>query len=101
MQDGKASVSLSEFGNDRASDSYVFDAQTGDITEATYYKDADKSGKMRGWIYAFHVGSWGGIVTRILYFLAALLGAALPLTGYYMWIRRLLNKRKNRRISSV
>jgi uncharacterized iron-regulated membrane protein len=101
IQDGKVSVSLSEYGNGRASDSYVFDARTGDVTETKYYKDSDKSGKLRGWIYAVHVGSWGGIVTRILTFLAALLGATLPLTGYYLWIRRLLNRRKTRRISSV
>ena len=30
-----------------------------------------------------------GIVTRILAFLASLLGASLPLTGYWLWIRRL------------
>jgi uncharacterized iron-regulated membrane protein len=88
IQDGRASVSLSDYGNSRAADNYTFDTQTGDITEATYYKDTDRSGKMRGWIYAVHVGSWGGVVTRILAFLAALLGAALPLTGYYMWVRR-------------
>jgi len=88
IQDGRVSVSLSEYGNGRASDSYVFDAQTGDILETTYYKNSDKSGKLRGWIYAVHVGSWGGIITRILSFLAALLGATLPLTGYYMWIRK-------------
>jgi uncharacterized iron-regulated membrane protein len=100
IQDGKVSVSLSGMISGRASDSYVFDAQTGDITESTYYKDADKSGKMHGWIYAFHVGSWGGITTRILSFLAALLGTTLPLTGYYMWIRRLWNRKRNRRESS-
>jgi uncharacterized iron-regulated membrane protein len=88
IQDGRVSVSLSVYGNGRASDSYVFDAQTGDILETTYYKNSDKSGKLRGWIYAVHVGSWGGIITRILSFLAALLGATLPLTGYYMWIRK-------------
>ncbi|MDR3218059.1 MAG: PepSY domain-containing protein [Dysgonamonadaceae bacterium] len=97
IQDGRASVSLSEYGNGRASDSHVFDAQTGDITESTYYKDTNKSGKMRGWIYAVHVGSWGGITTRILSFLAALLGAALPLTGYYLWIRRLWHRKNSNR----
>jgi uncharacterized iron-regulated membrane protein len=96
IQDGKASVSLSSLGNSRAADSYAFDAQTGDITEATYYKDTDKSGKMRGWIYAVHVGSWGGMATRILAFLAALLGATLPLTGYYMWIKRLWSRSRQK-----
>ncbi|WP_349829969.1 PepSY-associated TM helix domain-containing protein, partial [Bacteroides uniformis] len=58
----------------------------------TLYKDADTSGKIRGWIYSVHVGSWGGWATRILSFLAALIGASLPLTGYYLWIRRLVRK---------
>jgi uncharacterized iron-regulated membrane protein len=96
IQDGKASVSLSGLGNSRAADSYAFDAHTGDITETTYYKDADRAGKVRGWVYAVHVGSWGGVVTRILNMLAALLGATLPLTGYYLWIKRWWQKRKKR-----
>lgn len=47
-----------------------------------------------GWIFSVHVGSWGGITIRILAFLAALLGATLPLTGYYLWIRRLRRSKR-------
>lgn len=50
----------------------------------------------RGLVYAIHVGSWGGMFTRILTFIAALIGATLPLTGYYLWIKRLITKRKKR-----
>ncbi|MDE6348140.1 MAG: PepSY domain-containing protein, partial [Bacteroides sp.] len=42
--------------------------------------------------YTMHVSNWGGIFTRILTFLAALLGATLPLTGYYLWAKRLMNE---------
>ena len=49
-------------------------------------------GKIRGWIYSVHVGSWGGMLTRLLTFIAALIGATLPLTGYYLWIKRNLEK---------
>ena len=61
-------------------------------------------GWYREWVYgllgadarplvkALHIGTWGGMITRILYFLAALLGAILPITGYYLWIRRLRRK---------
>ena len=38
-------------------------------------KDAEKVGKIRGWIYSVHVGSWGGMLTRLLTFIAALIGA--------------------------
>lgn len=35
-----------------------------------------------------HTGSIGGWTLRILYFLAALIGACLPWSGYYMWYKR-------------
>lgn len=94
VSNGSANVSFERFGNQRATDRYTFNPQTGEITEAALYKDADASGKIRGWIYSVHVGSWGGLFTRILTFIAALLGGALPLTGYYLWIRRISRKFK-------
>ena len=63
-------------------------------------------GWYREWVYgllgtdarplvrALHLGTWGGMATRVLYFLAALIGATLPITGYYLWIRRLRRKRR-------
>lgn len=48
----------------------------------------------RGWIYSVHVGSWGGMFTRVLWFIAALVGGILPLTGYYIWIRRRFRKKR-------
>lgn len=91
---GSASVSFDKMGNQRAADKYTFDQKSGEITNVTLYKDSAGSSKIRGWIYSVHVGSWGGILTRILTFLAALLGASLPLTGYYLWIKRVFPKRK-------
>ena len=44
-------------------------------------------------IRAIHVGSWGGMTTRVLWFLAAMIGAALPLTGYYLFFKRKFGKR--------
>jgi uncharacterized iron-regulated membrane protein len=78
----------------RASDDYGFDAATGAITDTTTYDSKDKSTKIRGTIYNIHTGSWGGLFTRILTMLAALLGATLPITGYYLWIKRLRKKGK-------
>lgn len=48
--------------------------------------------KLRGLIYSVHTGSFGGLFTRILWFLAALLGASLPVTGYYIWFRHIINR---------
>ena len=94
ISSGTASVSFNRFGNQRASDRYSFNTDNGEFTETSLYQHQDKSGKIRGWIYSVHVGNWGGMFTRILAFIAALLGAALPLTGYYLWIKRLIKVRK-------
>lgn len=91
-----ATVTLGTTGNGRASDRYEFNRRSGEITPATKYADSPEADKLRGWIYAIHTGSLGGIITRILWLLGALLGASLPLTGYYIWIKH-LRKKKNKK----
>ena len=93
VSDGSASVAVPRFGNQRGTDRYKFNPRNGEITETTLYKDLDNSGKIRGWIYSVHVGSCVGMLTRILTFVAALIGASLPLTGYYLWIRKKIKRR--------
>lgn len=80
-------VSTGGWGNQRAADRYTFDRK-GEITGMQLYKDQEKAAKLRGWIYSVHVGSWGGWFTRVLTFIAALMGAVLPLTGYYLWLKK-------------
>lgn len=91
---GTVSVKVSKYGNLRAADKYMFDKDCGAITSVELYKDSARKGKLSGWFYSLHTGSWGGLLVRVLYFLAALLGATLPITGYYFWIRRLYMKHK-------
>ena len=93
---GTANVSFDRLGNQRASDRYEFDPLSGEITNVSLYQNAEPSGKIRGWIYSVHVGSWGGMFTKILAFASALIGACLPLTGYYLWIRRKIGQRKRK-----
>lgn len=90
---GQASVSVDGWGNQRASDKYKFSAQTGEILSEQLYADSSRANKLKGWIFSVHVGSFGGIATRIIAFLVALFGASLPLTGYYLWIRRLYHRK--------
>lgn len=95
-----ATVTIGNTANGRASDSYTFSRRSGEITPATMYTDAVPADKLRGWIYSVHTGSFGGILTRILWLLGALLGASLPLTGYYIWIMH-LRKKKTHNINNV
>ena len=94
LQDGSASVSTARYGNTRGSDRYSFNPENGEITSTQLYKDLPKNGKIRGWIYSVHTGSWGGLATRILSCIAALLGGILALTGYYFWCRKMRMKKK-------
>jgi uncharacterized iron-regulated membrane protein len=63
------------------------------VAEITVMHDTDRPTTTQGWVYWIHTGKWGGIVTKIIYFLACLIGASLPLTGYYLWAVR--KKRKH------
>ena len=87
-------VAQKGFGNKRAYDKFVFNEDTGEIVSEELYDDSPYSSKVAGWVRTVHVGSWGGVVSKVLYFLAALLGATLAPTGYYFWIRRLYLKRR-------
>lgn len=72
----------------RATDKYSYDRRSGEITDVQLYSAGKKDTKARSGVYMVHTGSWGGIITRILNFLAAFIGATLPLTGYWLWFRR-------------
>lgn len=48
-----------------------------------------------------HTGAFLGIASKIVWFLCAIMGAILPLTGYYFWLRRLSRNRvKNSKTSN-
>ena len=79
----------------RATDKYSFNRRSGEITDVKPYSSESRDTKVRSCVYMVHTGSWGGLCTRILYFIAAFLGATLPLTGYWLWIRRLRNKHQH------
>jgi uncharacterized iron-regulated membrane protein len=87
VSEGQVAVVPAGRNSLRATDNYNFD-EAGKVTSVDLYADKDKAMKMRGIVYNIHTGGWGGMITRIIYFLAALIGGTLPLTGYYLWLRR-------------
>ena len=100
VKDGEVEVPLAGLGNSRAADSFRFDKKTGQVTEYKAYREAKRDKKLRGWIYSIHTGAWGGLFTRICYFLAALFGASLPLTGYYIFYQRKWGKKRKAKSGS-
>lgn len=45
-------------------------------------------------VFMIHTGAIGGLATKIIWFAAALAGASLPLTGYWLWIKRIARRRR-------
>lgn len=101
IQDGSASVLTKDAPHGRATDQYQFNTETGEISASKLYAQTHDAGKIMGWAYALHVGDYWGIVGKILAFSASLIGASLPLTGYYMWYVRTKRARKNRKLLQV
>ena len=91
---GTITVEKSGLGNQRANDKFTFNENNGEITSYEPYSESSRRSKVSGWIRTIHVGTWGGWITKIIYFLAALLGATLPVTGYYLWFKRLYGKKE-------
>ena len=100
VKDGEVEVPLAGLGNSRAADSFRFNKKTGQMTEYKAYREAKRDKKLRGWIYSIHTGAWGGLFTRICYVLAALFGASLPLTGYYIFYQRKWGKKRKAKSGS-
>lgn len=88
LSKNEATVSLNKFGYKYKSDKVKFNPKTGVITSVRKFEENTVRQNLRWLIYSLHVGTWGGPVTKILYFLAALIGATLPLTGYYLWMKK-------------
>lgn len=74
------------------SDSFAVHPQTGDLVESQAYKDKNNGERLRDLYYDLHTGSILGIPGKIIAFLASLIGASLPVTGFLLW--RYKRKRK-------
>lgn len=88
LSKNEATVSLNKFGYKYKSDKVKFNPKTGVITSVKKFEENTVRQNLRWLIYSLHIGTWGGPLTKVLYFIAALTGATLPLTGYYLWMKK-------------
>lgn len=87
-------MTLGSTGNHRTSDRHKIDRRAADNAPVLKQSGPASADRPRSRIHSIHTGNFGGIITRILWFLGALLGASLPLTGYYIWIKHLKKAHK-------
>jgi uncharacterized iron-regulated membrane protein len=79
------------------SDEYIFEKYTGKLLKQTPQSKKSPGLKMNEMNYDLHVGQIGGLTTKIIAFLASLICASLPITGFIIW----LGKRKKSKSKTV
>lgn len=80
------------YGN---SDVYYFDRYSGKLLKQLLYTQKSPGMKMNDLNYDIHVGQAMGLFGKILAFLASLICASLPVTGFIVW----LGKKKKKKLS--
>lgn len=98
----KAAIDISVYPNKGQfynSQGYSFDQHT--LKElkrrdaySVAYNEASFGEKLRKMNYDIHVGSILGFPGKVLAFLASLIGASLPVTGFLIWYNRKFKKKK-------
>ncbi len=83
------------------SDSYYFDKYNG--KQLAYLPQSKKSAglKMNEMNYDIHVGQILGLTGKIIAFLASLICASLPVTGFIVWLGKRKKKPKNKKLKEV
>jgi uncharacterized iron-regulated membrane protein len=75
-------------------DVLTFNSTTGAVEKINLYQQKKGAAKLKALLLPIHMGQIGGLGTRLLALLCALLGASFPVTGYFMWWNRTKKKTK-------
>ena len=86
--------------HESAADNYYIDQYSGQIVGALKYKDKNLGQRVRSSFKPVHVGSIFGLPSKIVAFLACVLGVTFPITGTIMWLNR-LKKNKRRKVAPL
>lgn len=106
IQNGSVNVHLKSSVTSRAADKYDFDRKSGEITKTTLFKDQEGTTKVWAWVYTLHVGNYWGIWSKIFTCFFSLVGASLPITGYYIFFikgreKRRVKERKKKKLQEL
>lgn len=80
------------------SDEYVFDKYTGKQLKVMLHQKKSPGMKMNDANYDIHVGQLLGFPGKVIAFLASLLCASLPVTGFIIWLGKRKKKKRNPKI---
>jgi uncharacterized iron-regulated membrane protein len=74
-------------------DKLSFDGTSGSLIGTELWKDLSAGSRTRDLMKPIHTGSIFGIISKILAFLACLIGVSLPVTGLIIWLGRKKKKK--------
>jgi len=75
---------------------YYFDQRSGKLLTKYSHNDIKNGEKIRAMNFDLHVGSIGGMGTKIIAFIASLICTSLPITGFLMWYYKIRKKGKRK-----
>ncbi|MBO9674359.1 MAG: PepSY domain-containing protein [Sphingobacteriaceae bacterium] len=78
----------------RRQNTFFYDDATGTMTRAKLYKDFNGADLIEATNYDLHTGRLLGLPNKILSFLAALVAASLPVTGFIIWWKKRKKRKK-------
>ncbi len=87
------------FLNFEAGRYFQFNRYTGRKADGEDMQYYDRNNEIQAANLLIHMGFWGGLPTKILTFLAGIIGASLPVTGFIIWLKR--GRKKGRSVKAA
>jgi uncharacterized iron-regulated membrane protein len=72
----------------RKQNTFYYNAKTGQLLRYKLYKDFNTADVLEATNYDLHTGKLFGYFGKIVAFLASLIAASLPITGFIIWLRK-------------
>jgi uncharacterized iron-regulated membrane protein len=77
-------------------DKLALDQYSGAVINKELFSDKPFNEQIAASIKAIHIGSFYGTLSKIIYFVACLIGTSLPVTGVIIWINKLRKKNQKK-----
>lgn len=81
---GKTHANIS-FLNFEVGELFQFNRYNGHEAGGDEIKYIHKNNRILSMVLFIHMGFWGGLPTKIITFIVGLIGASLPVTGFFIW----------------
>ncbi|MFC4749574.1 PepSY-associated TM helix domain-containing protein [Flavobacterium branchiicola] len=85
----------------RKQNTFYFNAETGQMIRYKLYEDFNTADVVEASNYEVHTGRFFGLFGKIIAFLASLIAASLPITGFMIWLKKKKKAKKKSVVKTV